>query len=429
MKRTLLLVLVLLALGALVALAAFASRGSKSGIPVAVATVKPQEFVTKLPENGTILRPRTQTIPALVSGNIKQLYVKAGQTVSAGQLLATISNPTLEFQAAGSQADYDTAVANVGTARINEQNAKAQYQGQVETTKSNLDLAQRIYDADVALYKNKAIPRQTMDSDRAKLDQARVTYQQAVEQLKLGAVSGFGQDSVQAAKAALQKSQILNQQSQQQVSFTRITAPFDGIIQTVAVNPNDPLRPVQTGDAVTAGQTLFTIAQTGGYIVRAEVDEQDIIGVALGQRANVSGEDFPGHVIAGHVSDIAPVAVKSTDATSTAKKVLTTISLDSSPSFLRDGMSADVDILTDDIKNALLIPNSAIVKEKGASYAYVVVKGIAHKRLVRTGKTNDTQTQIVSGLNTGDTIVAEKAGDLKDGVSVKPHAAVASPAP
>ena len=117
---------------------------------------------------------------------------------------------------------------------------------------------------------------------------------------------------------------------------------------------NDALRPLQPGDAVTAGQALFTMAGGNGYIVRAQVDEQDIINVRLGMPVIVTGEDFPGKTIHGHVATIAPIATKSTDATSTAKQVLTTIQLDQNPPFLRDGMSADVDILTTSIPHSIV---------------------------------------------------------------------------
>ncbi|MDP9024353.1 MAG: efflux RND transporter periplasmic adaptor subunit, partial [Candidatus Eremiobacteraeota bacterium] len=339
--------------GALVALIAFALIESKShkdpAIPVKVKTIALTTFTIKLPENGVVMHPGTLTIPTLVSGNLITIAARAGDRVSAGQTLATIDNPTVNSTASGSQADYNSAVANVSAARVNEQNAKVQYQASAATQKTNRDEAKRVYDADVALLKQRAIARTVVDADKAKLEQAEVAYDQALDQLRLGAVSGYGQNSVEYAQAAADKARIVNAQSQEQVAFTRVSAPESGIIQTVAAQPSDPLRSLQQGDAVTAGQALFTMASSSGYIVRAQVDEQDIINVRVGQRANVTGQDFPGKTIPGHVAYIAPVAQKSTDASSTAKQVITTIALDSSPAFLKDGMTADVDILTTDI--------------------------------------------------------------------------------
>ena len=427
MNRTRNTIIVIGALAAIVLLAVVASRrNGDPAIPVQTKTIALTSFVVKLPENGVVMHPGTLTVPALVAGNIGNIYVKAGDRVVAGQLLATIDNPTITSNASGSQADYDSAVANVSAARINEQNAKVQYQGAVATQKSALDEARRVYDADEALLKQRAIARNQVDADKAKLDQAQVAYDQAVQQLRLGAVSGYGQNSVQYAKAAADKARIVNSEDQQQLAFTHITAPEPGIIQTVAAQPSDALRSLQPGDAVTAGQSLFTMSSNESFIVRAQVDEQDIINVELGQRANITGQDFPGKSIPGHVVRIAPVAEKSTDTSSTAKQVLTTIALDRSPAFLKDGMTADVDILTTDIPHALVVPNDAVVKDGGKSYVYTIRHGVALKQCIKVGRAGDTTTLVTSGLTAGEVIVAKNTPALANGKTVTP---MPSPSP
>ncbi|HET9392182.1 MAG TPA: efflux RND transporter periplasmic adaptor subunit [Candidatus Rubrimentiphilum sp.] len=417
-KRNRNLIIIVGALVVLIGIALIVGRGQRSTVTVSVVSVKPSTFNSKLPESGIVQRPRVATIPALISGNLAQIYVKPGDNVAAGQLLATIVNPTLAANAAGSQADYNSAAANISTARINEQNAKVGYEAAVQTAKTNLDEAQRIYKADVNLYNNKAIPRNQVDLDKAKLDQAQVQYSQALRQLQLGAVAGYGQSSVQYAQAAAQKAQILNQSNQQQLGFTRISAPVDGTIQTVATQPSDPLTQLRPGDPVTAGQGLFTIAAGGGFVVKAQVDEQDIINVRLGQPVDVTGQDFPGRTLTGRVASISPVATKSTDPSSTARQIVTTVRLDQSPSFLRDGMTVDVDILTTNVKNALVVPTAALGKDGKRAYVFVVRKGKLIKTYVSTGTKNDTQTVVKSGLARGDKVVAATTPLLRDGETV-----------
>lgn len=417
-KKTRNLVILAVGLAIVIVIALVAGRGQRNALAVTVVKVKPATFSTKLPESGVVQRPRVGTIPALIAGNLGEIDVKAGDRVAAGQVLATVINPTLESNAAGSQADYNSANANVTTARINEQNAKVGYEAAVQTAQSNLEEARRIYRADVSLYANKAIPRNQLDADKAKLDQVQVQYDQAMRQLRLGAVTGYGQNSVQYAQAAAQKAQIINSANQQQLGFTRITAPVDGVIQSVATEPNDPLTTLRSGDPVVAGQALFTIAAGGGYVVKAEVDEQDIINVRPGQRVNITGEDFPGQTLTGHVADIAPIAIKSSDPSSTARQVLTTIRLDQNPSFLRDGMSVDVDILTTNVKNAIVVPSTAIGKDAKGAYVYVVRAGKAYKTPIKTGSKNDTQTIVKSGLVRGETVVSQTNPLLHDGAVV-----------
>ncbi len=105
------------------------------------------------------MRPQVATVPTLIAGNVAQISVKAGDQVFGGQLLATIENPTLSYQASGSQADYNSAVANVTAARVQERNAGVGYRATVDTTRSQLEDARRIYLADKSLFENKAIPR------------------------------------------------------------------------------------------------------------------------------------------------------------------------------------------------------------------------------------------------------------------------------
>lgn len=429
MKRIRNLVIIALVLAGVIAVAAFTTKRGEDAVTVKTVTIKPGSFQTKLPENGVVQRPQVVTVPTLVAGNIGRIYARAGDRVGAGQLLATIENPSLQSNAAGSQADYDSAEANIQTARIQEQNAKVTYQAQVETAKSALDEARRIYDADAALYASKAIPRNQVQDDKTKLDQAQVQYEQAVRQLHLGAVTGYGTNSVQYAQASAQKAQIINASNQQQLGFTRIDAPFDGVIQTIATQPNDPLTNLHEGDAVTAGQALFTIAASNAYIVKAQVDEQDIINVREGQQANITGEDFPGQTLTGHVVSISPVAVKSSDPSSTARQVLTTIRLDHSPAFLRDGMSVDVDILTTNIAGAMTVPTAAIEHDGKNAFVYRMRNGKAVKTPVKTGASNDMQTVVRSGLAPGQVVIAEKNPLVHDGTAVSPAPkASASPA-
>lgn len=430
-KRTRNLVVIVAGLAVLIVLAVVAGRGRNGGaVEVRTQKVLYAPFTVKLPENGVVMHERAATIPVLVSGNIGRITVGAGSQVTQGELLATIYNPSIDYAAAGSSADAASANANITAARIQEQNARVGYQAQVDTNKSALDEAKRVYDADVVLFANKAIPRNQLDADKAKLDQAKFAYDQSVQQLRLGAVSGYNGGSTQAAIAAAEKARILNAQNQQQAGFLEVRAPFDGVIQSVTSQTNDTLRPLQAGDQVTAGQPLFTIAGGNGYIVRAEVDEQDIIDVTLGMPARITGQDFPGRTIAGHVAVIAPIATKSADASSTAKQVLTTIALDQHPAYLRDGMSVDVDILTTNIPHSIVVPNDAVFKENNKSYVWTIVNGAAQKRAIVTGKVGDTTTLVKSGLAAGDVIVAQHTMELKEGAKVKPApSASALPSP
>ena len=117
--------------------------------------------------------------------------------------------------------------------------------------------------------------------------------------------------------------------------------------------------------------------------MRAKVDEQDVSAVLPGQAANVSGEDLGAVVLHGHVALVGATAQKSDDPSNTSRQVVTTIVLDGSRPFLRDGMTVDVDIITVDKPHALIVPADAIRRDPaGKPYLLAVKDGRAVKRAI-----------------------------------------------
>jgi HlyD family secretion protein len=506
------IIIAAIALLAIVVVGAIAARPRGDAVTARVIKVTYTRFQTKLPETGIVQRPQTQTLAAMVAGNVQQIYVHPGQHVSGGQLLATISNPQLLDTEATAHAAYLAAQgrartaqstnatlpaqnrsavvqaqANLQTARFNlnqaiqDQRAGAQsglgYGGtsaaqqraaaDAAVTQRQTDLreARRIADADRDLYAQKAIAKNTLDADLAKLQQAQVAYDQAVrdrnetysaiarqspvladrvradrdavaqaEAALAAARANAAQDKsgdVQSAQADAQKAYEDWRYASDQVARLRIVAPFPGVIQTIATQTGDTLRQLQPGDPVTAGQAVITMSAEGGLIVRTKVDEQDVAHVRAGQPAVVSGEDLAATKLPGHVAQIGAVAQKSDDPSNTARQVLTTVALDKTVPYLRDGMSVDVDIVTDDRAHVLALPADAVRRDaNGKPYALVVVNGRTVKRSLRLGATNDAQSIVLSGVKPGEAVVAERNVGIVEGISVKPTAAPsASPTP
>jgi HlyD family secretion protein len=319
---------------------------------------------------------------------------------------------------------------------------------------TDLREAKRTYDADKDLYDQKGISRDALLQSQARFDQARVTYDQANRERSIlgGQLTresqvlsdrvGSARDAVQQAQAALSAAQASAGEShagdleaaradanraetdfefaQEQAGKLRVVAPFPGIVESVAAEPNDPLRPLQPGDSVVVGQTLFTLAADDNFIVRTKVDEQDVADLRPGQRAIVSGEDFGGRTLPGHVVSISPVAVRSDDPSNTSRQVLTTIALERRLPFLRDGMTVDVDIITHSEKHVLSAPTDAVRHDDKGTFILVVHDGRARRTAVTLGPANDTDTIVKSGLNDGDTIVSEKTTDVAPDAAVTP---------
>ncbi len=495
------LIVAVAALALLLAIGAFAARPRSNTVEARIDTAKVAHFQTRLPETGTLQRPLTQTISALVSGNLGKLFVKSGDRVAAGQLLATIVNLQIEAsldsadaaaRAAGARAQSAQATyaalptqlrSSVVQAQATLLQAKVQLQqarqdlasgaqsglgyggstaeeqrlaADANAAKADTDLreAQRLYDANRELYAEKAVSKDALDQAAAHLDQAKVAANQAHREREIltGTLSRnqtvlrdrvrAAEDAVRQAQAALAAAQAnaLNTKradvdaaladaaraetdrkyAAEQVGHLTVRAPFPGIVEALASQPSDSLRPLQPGDSIQAGEELMKVATDAGFIVRAKVDEQDISAVRAGQRVTIGGEDFGGKTLPGHVASIAAFAQRSDDPSNTARQVITTIALDGTLPFLRDGMSVDVDIITRDLPDVLVVSSDAVRKDGEAPYVYVVRDGKARKTAVATGESNDQQTVITGGLNAGDVVVADKNAAVVEGTAVKP---------
>ena len=323
-------------------------------------------------------------------------------------------------------------------------------------SKASTDLseAKRTYDADKYIYEQKGLSNDALLQAKARYDQAKVSYDQAASERRIlgGTLTRetsllrdrvrSAQDSVSQASAALESAKANAAQSkagdleaakadaersdadkiyaQAQAGKLDVRTPIDGIVQSIATETGDSLRPLQPGDAIVVGQTLFTVSAGDDFIVRTKVDEQDVAGLRLGQHAVVSGEDFGGAKLDGTVIGISPVAQKSDDPSNTSRQVVTTIQLTKRLPYLRDGMTVDVDIYTHDEHDVIAVSSDAIRKDDKGSFVYVVKDGHAHRVAVKTGVQNDTQTIVTSGLHDRDAIVTEKTTDVVDNSRVDP---------
>lgn len=470
-------------LALVIILGAVIDRSRSGAIGVRTVKVAYAPFDTRLPETGQIQAQHLEILAARISGNVGSMLAHPGQRVGEGQLLVTIVNPQIEENAATAAADYEAArsralrttqtvplqnTAAVVQARVALQQAEEDlasgaqsglgYGGttaeeqrlaadaDVSRTQTALAEAQRVADANRDLYENKAISKDALDQSLARLSDAKVAADQAVERRRilgeqLARSKEYLRNRVRAQRDALRQAEAnlaatrpdlaaaeadVDRASDElifarrQVDSMKIRAPFAGVVESVATETGDSLRPLQTGDAVAAGQALVTMAQNAPFVVRAKVDEQDVAGLALGERAIVSGDTLGGKTLNGHVTGISAYAQKSDDPTNTSRQVLATVALERTLPFLRDGMTVDVDIVTAHLPRALSVPSDAIHKDNGKAYVYVVRDGIAKRVDVALGAANDSATVIAHGVQAGDVVIVDRNAAVTDGIAVRP---------
>ena len=180
-----------------------------------------------------------------------------------------------------------------------------------------------------------------------------------------------------------------------------VTAPVDGIITSI---------PVSIGEHVSTASAIATVSGDKTLYIESRLPERYIGTAEVGMAADFTSVAYPGETFTAELSYIAPY-VKTTNRTSDIELQIT-----SGSEKLREGMYVTVDLVTEEIQNAISIPSSAITETIDGSIVYVVENGTASLRNVTTGSRNESETVITSGLNAGDVVIT--AGTVADGSSV-----------
>lgn len=178
-----------------------------------------------------------------------------------------------------------------------------------------------------------------------------------------------------------------------------ITSPLDGIVLR---------RDGEIGETAREGQVLFWVGQTEPLWVTTDVDDEDIPRVAVGQRALVKSDAFPGRVFEGRIREITPKG----DAVQRTYRLRVNIA---SPTELRIGMVVEVNIVVRETKDAILVPSAAI----RAKRVFVLDGDRVTARAVKTGVVGKRMTEILEGLAPGERVVVDPAARLREGVRVR----------
>ncbi len=427
MKRRKTLWIIVGAVLALIILIAIGRSKGDSGTRVAVEAAGLHTIVEAVTANGKIYPEQEVKISPEVSGEIIELRVREGDSVSAGQLLARINPAT--YSSMVSQAQASVMQSRAGANANREQVAQAR--AQLEQTRS-------AYNRNQQLYKEKVISAQEFEQAEAAYKSARATYESAQ------ASASGGQFGVQGASANLA-------QAQANLRKTTLFAPVSGTIAALNVKLGERV----VGTAQMAGTEMMTIANLGRMEVRVDVSETEIAKVKVGDSVRVQADAYRGQTFGGVVSQVS-VSSKATGTLGTSTDQVTNYtvrillnpqpaigtpgSLESprQPAVFKPGMSASVDILTRQERDVLSVPVNAVstrdypdsvAKKQPAKGLRQVVFVLNRKtqqlelRDVTTGIQDNNYLQILSGIRKGEEVVVAPysaiARTLKDGTKVQ----------
>jgi len=447
-----------LIVGAVVILSAivgFTVQQSRKGVvTVQTGKVTREDLTSVVTASGEIKPKVYVNIGANAFGKITHLYVKEGDRVKEGQMLATLENVQSAADVAADEAalnvaktDYTASEAAVNTATADQHQAEAEY----ERAKLDYDRAEALYQAQLIAKADYDTKKAAFGTATAQLGQAKAKLAQAKAQ-KDSSERRIGQNAANLRHAT------------DVLSKTEYRAPFDGVITNLPVREGET---VVIGIQNAPGSTLMTIADTSVITAEVKVDETDIVNVKLGQPAEVSIDAIPKQRFKGIVTEIGNNAIlrstgvstaQSTSSSQEAKDFKVVVTIEDPPPNLLPGLSTTARITTATRSNSLAIPIQALTirqraelaPEKQSKEAVVqaatLTKGDPKEELqgifilknkreavfvpVSTGISGTTDVEVVGGsLKEGDEIITgsyKVLRTLRNGASVKVDNATAN---
>ncbi len=383
------ILLVLVVVGGLIA----ATSGGTKIDPSKLAKVEKGDLAKSVVATGKVEPITKVEVKSKASGIVKKLLVDYGDRVKKGQLLAQLDKEEIQAQVDQASAGLQAAEGSLAGAQADWERAKVDAEG------PDVPLLKRAYDRAVGMAKDGVV-------STSALEDAQKNYELALNKQNVAKA----QVAVLASKIAQAKAQVAQgkanlSQLEEQLSYTDIESPIDGIILS---------RDVEMGDAVSsilvlgsAATLVMTIGDTSEVYVKGKVDESDIGKVYMGQPARIKVESFKDKTFNGKVTKISPMGVEKDNVTTFEVRV----SINNPGGELKAEMTANAEIILEEHKSVLQIPEGAIMydKDKKASVEIPDPKGKEGKRkiAVNIGISNGAKTELLSGLKEGDQVVLQ----------------------
>lgn len=346
-------------------------------VAVHVATATAQQWPSVYEATGTIRARTSVAIAAKWMGYVREVKVKTGDRVQAGQVLITLDSRDLDSNVRRSEA----ALAEV-------RSAIPEADSGVAGAKAGLDLAQATFNRMQDLWNKKSISNQEFDEASAKLKASQAAYEMArARRSQIDAQAARVQQEIRSTEVAR--------------SYAEVTAPFSGVVIAKSVDP---------GVLAVPGAPLLTIERDGNFRLETAVEESRLGSIRVGQPVMVS-LDTVDHDIEARVSEIVPVVDPA------SRSYTVKIDLPASAG-LRSGIFGRAKFSLG-VRIALTVALDAITQRGQLQSVVVIDKGVAHTRLITTGERVKGQVEVLSGLSDGEKVAAPTPQGLADGGRVE----------
>jgi HlyD family secretion protein len=366
----------------------------KNGIDASrLATVERGDITRSVVATGRIEPIAKVEIKSKANGIIEELKVQVGDIVMPGQILAELDKENLAARVREAKAALMGAESNLKAAVAMLAKNKVEAEGpDVPFTKRNFERSER-------LLKEGILPQQTYDDTRSAYDQALNRQNIARAQLSVS------EAKVTQAEAEVAQAQAAVDRAEEELNYATIRSPIHGMVLSRDIEIGSPVSSILNMGA--AATLVMVLGDIGQVYVRGKVDEADIGVVKLGQPSRIKVETFKDKTFDGKVTQISPLGVDKDNVVTFEVKV----SINNPGGELRANMTANAEIVLEEHKGVLLVPESAVIydTQRNASIEFPAPGGPKgrEKRPIKTGISNGTRTEVTEGLREGEKVILQ----------------------
>jgi RND family efflux transporter MFP subunit len=361
MKNKLALIITICLVVAGIVLAIVLTRGAGREATLNTVAVTRGDIVKTVLVDGNLEMPNKAYLSFGITGTVTEVLVDEGSNVTEGRVLARLDAPSLE-------SSVEMAELQVEIAQEQVKSARAQY----EMALVNLD-------------EGGSLPGESEEVLELRVDMAKAGWDTAKLNLEIAKLN------LESAELNLEKAVIV--------------APFDGVVTDVAITEGKDIT------AAMLASPAISLVDTSEMELRGFIDEIDVAMVKLGQAANITFDALPDEEVEGEVVFISLVSAIRAGVVSYA----TTMTLENPVAGLRDGMSVSAEVIIERRDDVLVIPNRAIRGTLKNPKVVVLADEQEEEREITLGLTDGINTEVLSGLEEGETVVLPAAQERQDG--------------
>ena len=383
--------------------AAAAAAPTPQAVDVTTAPAIVRDLPRFIEATGSLAADEQTDVAPIVGGRVVSVGVDLGSFVQKGQVIVQLDAGDARLkldqaQAALAQANSSVVQAEARIGLRPGERFDPTRVAEVAAARAAYDLAEKNLRRYEQLLESGDISRSAYDQQRAQRDQLREQYQAALTQ------ANQSYAAVQTARAAASAAQVAVQQAQKGIRDVTIYSPISGYVTE---------RTADAGEFVTTSMKVATVARTNPMRVRIDIPEQSIASVRPGQSVSVSVSTYPDRSFAGRVARVSP------NVSSQSRTLTVEAEVENGESLLKPGQFATIRMLLPQSDPAVLVPARAVRSDGTTARVFVVKDGVAHERLVATGRQDGDLIEIKGNVAADELVATSNVEQLADGVPVR----------